>query len=129
MPELTEEPRRSEYQGVAADRGMRRGATEGVKPKGGKPGERVVQGSKVDPQRWPEAGKDRKADVTIHRGNMRKRVMRDVPMDRVNALIQRQASNKVRAVARDAMSQDVVAQSFAVRKIGKPERWTYLSSV
>lgn len=115
VAELIEEPRQADM--------------KGEKPRGAKPGTRVVQGSKVDPQRFPDAGRDPKADVTIWLGQMRRRKLTGVPHSKVRQLVERQAQNKVKAQAVDAMSGDLIAASFPVRKIGKPERWTSWSTV
>lgn len=111
----TEEPRAAEF--------------KGSKPRGARPGTRVVQASKVDPGRFPADRRDPKADVTIWRGSMRRKKLAGIPHSKVRALIERQAANKVKAQAVDAMSGDLIAASFPVKRIGKPERWTSWSSV
>lgn len=102
---------------------------EGRKPVGARPGTRVTQASRVNPQRFPRAGENRKAELTVWFGPMRKRTF-TVAYGDVEAKLQRAAQNRQRARAVDQMSGDLLGESRKIlARPGKPERWAAVSSV
>jgi hypothetical protein len=114
-----------------AQRDAARGADElaGRKPVGARPGTRVTQASRVNPNRWPRAGENAKAELTVWFGPMRKRTF-TVAMGEVERKLEQAARNHQRAVARAQMSGDLIGESRKIRsRPGKPERWAAVSSV
>lgn len=102
---------------------------DGRKPKGARPGTRVTQASRVAPERFPRAGENRKAEVTVWWGPMRKRTF-VVAYGDVEAKLQRAAQNRQKARAVDQMSGDLLGESKRIlARPGKPERWAAVSSV
>lgn len=103
---------------------------EGVKPFGARPGTRVVQGSKADPQRFPNAGgKNRKVDIKYWTG-VRFKHRAGLPASRARGVLEQYSRDKIKAKAYDAMSGDLVGEVHQVTtRPGKPNKWTYWSAI
>jgi hypothetical protein len=103
---------------------------EGVRPRGGRLGERVVQGSKAHPERFPNAGgRNRKVDVKYWTG-VRWRQRATLPASRARGVLEQYSRDRIKARAYDAMSGDLVGEVHQVQtRPGKPNKWSYWSAI
>lgn len=120
-----------DFKGVADARKANRSAAEGVRPRGARPGTRVVQGSKANPGRWPNAGgQNRKVDVKYWTGARWRHRAAGIPASRARGILEQYSRDRIKARAYDAMSGDLVGEVHQVRTSpGKPNKWSYWSAI
>jgi hypothetical protein len=95
---------------------------DGIKPRGAKPGMRVGQASKEDPGRFPGKA-DPMCDVVVWVGPARRKRY-TVARSKLAQTMARHAGNHLKAKAYDAMSGDLVGESFTGSAgFNKPRRW------
>lgn len=96
-----------------------------MRPVGARRGTTVVQGSKVNPGRFPQSKRPpSKAELTVWVGYRRKKT-RVVAARQLPGLLEQYARQGIRAVAKDQMSQDIIGETFIVRRLTKAPAWTY----